>query len=161
MLLSQADVFGEGFHSFHGPPRLVTWGWPAVLRAWWASGAGLEGSGHVGGTGGLHAEVAEPPSDPGRGEPTRLRRPFPGAAKILGEGPGKAELGVGGDDQPRPQVGSVRIADLRCGSAQTSHDANVSSGCGQFGGERDVFVDFAGLEAVAPGEDRKAEKAHR
>ncbi|GAA1122274.1 hypothetical protein GCM10009577_51560 [Streptomyces javensis] len=72
------------------------------------------------------------------------------------------QLGVGGDDQPRPQVGSVRIADLRHGSAQTSHDANVSSGCGRFGEERDVFVErFAGLEAVAPGEDRKAEKAHR
>ncbi|MGW5466140.1 hypothetical protein, partial [Streptomyces sp. NPDC003996] len=25
-LLFQADVFGEGFDSFHGLPRLVTWG---------------------------------------------------------------------------------------------------------------------------------------
>ena len=111
-------MFGEGFDSFHGLPRLVTWGWPAVLRAGWASGPGFGGSGHVGGTGGLHAEVAEPPADAGGGEPARRGGPFPGAAQILGEGPGEAELGVGGDDQPRPQVGRVRIADLGDGPAQ-------------------------------------------
>ena len=111
-------MFGEGFDSFHGLPRLVAWGWPAVLQAGWASGSGLGGSGHIGGTGGLHAEVAEPPPNPGRGELTRLRRPLPGPAKVLGEGAGEAELGVGGDDQPGPEVGRVRVADLGNGPAQ-------------------------------------------
>lgn len=45
---------------------------------------------------GVRAEVPEPPADPGGGEPTGLAGPFPGVAQVLGEGPGEAELGVGG-----------------------------------------------------------------
>jgi hypothetical protein len=92
-------VFGEGFGSFHGLPGFVSWGWPAILRAGWASRAGLGGFGCTRRTGGLRAEVAEPPADPGRGEPMGLAGSLPGSAEVFGEGAGEAELGMGSGDQ--------------------------------------------------------------
>ena len=43
---------------------------------------------------------------------------LPGAAQVLGEVGGEAELGVGGDDQPRPPVACFGGADLWGGPAQ-------------------------------------------
>lgn len=42
-----------------------------------------------------------------------MRRVAPGAAQVLGEGAGEAELGVGGDDEPGPQIGAVGVTDFR------------------------------------------------
>lgn len=41
-----------------------------------------------------------------------------GRMEVLGEGSGQAELGVGSDDEPGPQVGGVRVTDLRGGPAE-------------------------------------------
>ena len=41
-----------------------------------------------------------------------------GRRRSVGEGPGEAELGVGGDDQPGPAVGGLRGAELRAGPAE-------------------------------------------
>jgi hypothetical protein len=62
--------------------------------------------------------VAEPSSHAGGGEFAWFGGSFPGATEVLGEGPGEAELGVGGDDQPGPQVGGVGIPDLGDGPAE-------------------------------------------
>lgn len=55
-------------------------------------------------SGGRSRGGAGTPGGPGGGEPTGLAGPFPGVAQVLGEGPGEAELGVGGDDQPGPRL---------------------------------------------------------
>lgn len=130
---------GFRFAPRSSPARDV--GRACVLRAEWASGPWLGGSGHVGGTGGIHAEVAEPPADPGRGEPKRLRRPFPGPTEILGEGPGKAELGVGGGDQPRPQVGLLE---------QPKGMFMIESAEERLPAQVDVFAGHAGARGALP-----------
>src|SRR5258708_21577228 len=67
---------------------------------------------------GLRAQVTEPPADPGGRELGGRERLFPGAAQIVDEASGEAELGVGGDDEPRPPVGGLGVADLRFGPAE-------------------------------------------
>jgi hypothetical protein len=37
------------------------------------------------------------------------RRLLPGAAEVVGQEPGEAELGVAGDDQPGPAVGGLGV----------------------------------------------------
>lgn len=44
--------------------------------------------------------------------------PLPGLAEVFCEGPGKAELGVGGDDEPGPAVGGGWLAELGSGPPQ-------------------------------------------
>ncbi|SDE20923.1 hypothetical protein F558DRAFT_05775, partial [Streptomyces sp. AmelKG-A3] len=41
-------------------------------------------------------EAAKSSADPCRGETSLACGPLPGSAKVLGKGPGQAELGVGG-----------------------------------------------------------------
>src|SRR3954447_16910918 len=84
----------------------------------WASGTGSGGFRSVGGQGDVWAEVSKPAADPGRCQPTRPDRFLPGSAQVGGERAGETQLGVGGDDQPRPPVGCLRSADLRDGPAQ-------------------------------------------
>jgi hypothetical protein len=72
----------------------------------------LPGFGAVAGWTAVARMFLKPPADPGRGQPSRLSRAFPGQAQVVSERPGEAELGVGGDDQPGPPVRGGRVADL-------------------------------------------------
>lgn len=117
-LTSLGSVFFGRLGAFHGLADVVAPGPLLVLRAGRPSGTWSGRFRRDCRAGCCRADVAKPPADPGGGEAAGLAGPFPGAPEILGEGPGEAELGVGGDDQPGPQVGRVGIPDLRGGPAQ-------------------------------------------
>src|SRR3954451_10672009 len=89
-----------------------------VGDAGWASGAGSAGFRRVGRNGDLRSEAAKSAADPGRGQPPGCAGPFPGVAQVGGQVAGQAQLGVGGDDQPGPAVGSGGIAQLGGGPAE-------------------------------------------
>src|SRR6516165_1588736 len=90
----------------------------AVLRPCRAAGAWLAGFWRTGGAACCRADVPEVPADPGGREPPGRAGPLPGQPQVGGEGPGQAELGVAGDDQPGPPVRGGGVADLRRGPAQ-------------------------------------------
>lgn len=77
-------------------------GWPA--RAW--SG----GFRRAGGVTGFATQVPKPSPDAGRGEALGRGRAFPGQAEVGDGGAGKAQLSVGGQDEPGPAVGGCRVA---------------------------------------------------
>lgn len=89
-----------------------------ILRAERPAGAGPGGFRYASRAGQGRAEVPEPSTDPGRSQSVRFHRPLPGPADVLGERPGKTELGVRDDDQPRPPVRRLRGAELRPGPAE-------------------------------------------
>lgn len=89
-----------------------------VLGAGWPSRAGTSGFGNTGRAGEVSADVPEPPTDPGRGEPAGGGRLLPRAAEVRGEGPGEPELGVGDDQEPGPAVRRLGGAEFRSGPAQ-------------------------------------------
>ena len=66
---------------------VVAGGRAAVFRSRWPAGSGLAGFRRAGRTGGLRAEVAEPSTDPGRGEPAGSGGTFPGVAQVGGRIP--------------------------------------------------------------------------
>jgi hypothetical protein len=59
--------------------------------------------------GGPRVDVPEPAADPSGGEPARGGGALPGAAEVVGQRPGEAQLGVAGDDQPGPAVGGLGV----------------------------------------------------
>lgn len=89
-------------------------------RARWPSGAGPGGFRRLGRAGGCWADVPEVPADAGGGEPV-------GPAPVGCQGPGKPQLGVGGDDQPGPSVGCLAMG--RVPSAAAQEERWVSLGC--------------------------------
>src|SRR4051794_35005042 len=66
----------------------------------------------------VRAEVPKPSADSGWGEPCGLGCLLPGAAEVRRGFTGEPELGVGGDDQPRPALAGLRGAEFRAGPAQ-------------------------------------------
>lgn len=93
-----------------------------VLRARQSAGAGPVGFRRSGRTGQVRAQVPGPSADSGRGESARLGWLIPGAAEVSGQRPGKAELGVGSDDQLCPPVCCLGCAELRAVPAQCLFD---------------------------------------
>ena len=96
----------------------MTGGRVPVLRAGRAAGPWFARFWRAGQIGQHLADVAEPPPDPGWGKPAGRAGPLPGQPQVGGEGPGEAELGVAGDDQPGPPVGGGRVAQLGPGPAE-------------------------------------------
>jgi hypothetical protein len=89
-----------------------------VLGAGWPAGACASGFGNTGRAGEVGADVPEPPSDPGRGEPVGACGFLPGPAEVFGEGPGEPELGVGDDQDPGPAVRGLGSTEFRGGPAE-------------------------------------------
>lgn len=71
-----------------------------------------------GGAGHVLAEVPKRPPDSRGCEPVRCRPLLPGMPQVAGDRTSKPELGVGGDDQPRPPVCRLRFPKPRPGPAQ-------------------------------------------
>ena len=111
-------VGGDGPVPLDGLPDVVVGCGLAVAGAGWAAGSCSGGFRCAGGERRDRADVPEPSSDSGGGEPSWWGGFLPGAAQVTGEGPGEAELGVDGDDQPGPAVGGLRGADLWAGPAE-------------------------------------------
>ena len=63
-------------------------------------------------------EAAKSSADAGGGEAGGPGGSFPGPEEVLGQGPGEAEVGVSGDDQPGPAVRRLGGAELRAGPAE-------------------------------------------
>ncbi len=100
-------VFLGRFGVFGGVADVVAPGPVLVLRAGRPSGAGAGRFRRVCRAGCCRAGVVRPAADPGGGEAAGFRGLFPGVPGVLCEGPGEAELGVGGGDQRGSQVGRV------------------------------------------------------
>src|SRR5713101_5410975 len=64
------------------------------------------------------ADVPESAADPGGGQAAGRAGLLPGQLQVGDEVAGEAELGVAGDDQPGPPVGSGRGAELGAGPAE-------------------------------------------
>jgi hypothetical protein len=61
-------------------------------------------------------ETAKSPADTRGCEAPLACGPLPGLAEVFCEGTGKAELGMGGNDEPGPAIGGGRLAAVRPGS---------------------------------------------
>ncbi len=81
----------------------------------WSGSGGFRCSG---GAGGLCARVPKPSPHAGGCKPLRGSGFLPRVSQVGGEVAGEAELGVGGQQQPDPPVGSGRVAKLRAGPAE-------------------------------------------
>ena len=84
-----------------------------VLGSGRSSRAGFAGFRRAGQIREYLADVAEPAADPGRGQPAGRAGPLAGQADVGGEAAGEMQLGVAGDDDPGPPVGSGRDASAR------------------------------------------------
>src|SRR5207247_6516698 len=92
--------------------------WAAVAHAFGSARAGPAGFWRAGRTGGCVVDAGKPAADPAWGQPARLDRFLPWAAQVVSEVSGQTELGVGGQDQPGPPVGLVRMTQPGSGPAQ-------------------------------------------
>jgi len=87
-----------GLVSLDGLAHVVAGGRAAVLGSGRAAGPWFGGFRRAGQTGQRLADVAEPPPDPGGGEPAGRAGPLPGQPDVGGEVAGEMQLGVAGED---------------------------------------------------------------
>jgi len=104
--------------AFDGLAHVVAGGGALVPGAGGASGAGAGGFRRAGGNGQVLPDAAKAAADAGRGETAGRAGLLPGQSDVGGEVPGEVQLGVGGDDEPGPAVGSGGVAQFRAGPAE-------------------------------------------
>src|SRR3954470_21790257 len=108
----------DGWGSDGGLADVVAGSALPVVDPRWASGPGMSGVRCACRRGGLRVQGAKSAANPRGGQPLDRQRPFPGAAQIVRERAGEAQLGVRGEDQPGPAVGRGRATQPRAGPAQ-------------------------------------------
>jgi len=97
--------------------RGVAGAWPGAA-AFGASGAGSAGFWWTGWGAQCGGGAPKPSSDAGGGEPAGFEPAFPGQSLVFDQAAGQAQLGVGGEDDPGPEVGLFGGAQTWCGPAQ-------------------------------------------